>query len=353
MVTGENGDVRVFVVSTNVPFSYVGEGNELKGYAVELVYMFCRKYGYSPDIEQVNVGAGILGVSTGKYDFGAGNITVTDERKESMRFSDPIYHGGIALAVRTEDLAGDAVSDTAIEEAAEKTGFFAGLKDSFEKNFIREDRWKLVVQGLITTVIITVLSALFGTILAFFICIFRRTGSDLAVLISNLYVKILQGTPMVVLLMILYYVVFGKSSIDSVIVAIIGFALNFAAYVSEMMRSGIESIDPGQREAALALGFTERQAFYKFIFPQASRIFLPVYKGEIISLLKNTSIVGYIAIQDLTKISDIVRSRTYEAFFPLIVTALIYFALAWVIAFILSKTEKATDPKSKAKKQIA
>ncbi|MBR1735666.1 MAG: ABC transporter permease subunit, partial [Firmicutes bacterium] len=113
------------------------------------------------------------------------------------------------------------------------------------------------------------------------------------------------------------------------------------------MRSGIESIDPGQREAALALGFTERQAFYKFIFPQAAMRFLPVYRGEIVSLLKNTSIVGYIAIQDLTKMSDIIRSRTYEAFFPLIVTALIYFLLAWIISLILSKVEKAVSSKKK------
>ncbi|MBR1735768.1 MAG: ABC transporter permease subunit [Firmicutes bacterium] len=129
--------------------------------------------------------------------------------------------------------------------------------------------------------------------------------------------------------------------------AIVGFSLNLAAYVSEMMRSGIESIDPGQREAALALGFTERQAFYKFIFPQAASRFLPVYKGEIVSLLKNTSVVGYIAIQDLTKMSDIIRSRTYEAFFPLIATALIYFALAWVINILLSRLEKFTNSRKK------
>ena len=159
--------------------------------------------------------------------------------------------------------------------------------------------------------------------------------------------RVLQGTPAVVLLMILYYIVFGKSGLNAVVVAIVGFSLNLAAYVSEMMRSGIESIDPGQREAALALGFTEKQAFYKFIFPQATTRFLPVYRGEIVSLLKNTSIVGYIAIQDLTKMSDIIRSRTYEAFFPLIATALIYFLLAWVISLILSKVEKMTDPRKK------
>ena len=183
--------------------------------------------------------------------------------------------------------------------------------------------------------------------LAFLICLFRRADSFLANKICNLYVKLLQGTPMVVLLMILYYVVFGKSGLASMWVAVIGFSLNFAAYVSEILRSGIESIDGGQREAALALGYSENQAFFKFIFPQAAVRQIPVYRGEIISLLKNTSIVGYIAIQDLTKMSDIIRSRTYEAFFPLIVTAVIYFILAWIIALVLKLVLKRLDPRMK------
>ena len=179
------------------------------------------------------------------------------------------------------------------------------------------------------------MSALLGSVLAFLVCMFRRTGSRLANAISNIYVKLLQGTPVVVLLMILYYVILGKSGLEAVWVAIIGFTLNFGAYASEIMRSGIESIDGGQREAALALGYNENQAFFKFIFPQAAVRFIPVYKQEIVSLLKSTSIVGYIAIQDLTKMSDIIRSRTYEAFFPLIATAVIYFILAWIITMII------------------
>ncbi len=152
---------------------------------------------------------------------------------------------------------------------------------------------------------------------------------------------------MVVLLMILYYVIFGKSGMAAMWVAVIGFSLNFGAYVSEILRSGIESIDGGQREAALALGFSENQAFFRFIFPQAAVRQLPVYRGEMISLLKNTSIVGYIAIQDLTKMSDIIRSRTYEAFFPLIATAIIYFIIAWMISLIVKFVLKKIDPRTK------
>ena len=174
---------------------------------------------------------------------------------------------------------------------------------------------------------------------------FRRTGSRLADGISDLFVKLLQGTPTVVLLMLLFYVVFAKTPLSAASVAIIGFTLNLGAYGSEIMRSGMESIDPGQREAALALGYTETQAFFRFIFPQAARLFLPVYRSEIVSLLKATSIVGYITVQDLTKMSDIIRARTYEAFFPLFATALIYFLLAWIITLIMGFILNTVEPK--------
>ena len=338
-LTGEKGTLKFATTGTFEPFSYVKDG-ETVGFEVDIAVRFCRKYGYGLEISLMDFGAIIPGLTSQKYDMSACNITITEERAQSIRFSDPDYTANAVVMVHK---TANAVN----EQETESGGFLNGLKQSFEKNFIREARWKLIVQGIATTLIITFFSTIFGTILAFLICIFRRTGSRLAILLSDIYVRILQGTPAVVLLMILYYIVFGKSGLNAVIVAIVGFSLNLAAYVSEMMRSGIESIDPGQREAAIALGFTERQAFYKFIFPQAATRFLPVYRGEIVSLLKNTSIVGYIAIQDLTKMSDIIRSRTYEAFFPLIATALIYFLLAWVISLILGKVEKMTDPRKK------
>lgn len=340
-LTGENGMISVAVNPTNVPFALVNNG-ELGGYAVEPMTMFCRKYGYNCKYDQVNTAAGLAGLTSGVYDMYANNTTVTPERSESVAFSDPIYYGGITLAVRASDFSSKNAS-AANDSQGDSKGLWGSVTDSFEKNFIREDRWKLILNGVGTTTIITLLSTLFGTVLAFLICLFRRTGSKLANGISNIYVKLLQGTPMVVLLMILYYVVFGKTGLEAVWVAIIGFSMNFGAYASEIMRSGIDSIDIGQSEAALALGYSENQAFFKFIYPQAAVRFLPVYKQEVISLLKSTAIVGYIAIQDLTKISDIIRSRAYEAFFPLIATAIIYFILAWIISEILKLVMNRVD----------
>ena len=156
----------------------------------------------------------------------------------------------------------------------------------------------------------------------------------------------------ILLIMVLYYLIFASVDINAVLVAIIGFALNFAAYAGEMLRTGIDAIPKGQREAALALGFNRYQTFAKVILPQALRQILPVYRGEFINMLKTTSIVGYIAIQDLTKASDIIRSRTYEAFFPLIATALIYFVTAWFLAGFLVWLDTRLDPAKRRSKKM-
>ena len=335
--SGENGKLKIVCVPNLQPFTYIKD-NELVGYAVELITGFADRYGCEAVFEQNTVAGAIAGITSGRYDVLAGTVSVTEERKQSMDFSDTVYSGGMTAVIRAEDVTGIAASE-------EDSSFWEEMKESFEKNFIREDRWRLIVQGIGTTCLITVISALFGSVLAFLVCMFRRTGSRLANTISNIYVRLLQGTPMVVLLMILYYIVFGRSGISAVWVAVIGFTLNFGAYVSEILRSGIDSIDGGQREAAIALGYTENRAFFKFVFPQAALRQLPVYRGEIVSLLKSTSIVGYIAIQDLTKMSDIIRSRTYEAFFPLIVTAVIYFILAWLLTLLMKLLLRRMDPK--------
>ncbi len=337
--TGENGTISIACDGTTVPWEYIYE-DQLTGYETELITMFCREYGYTPEFDTMTFSAVIPAIASEKYDMAAANLTITEERAESVFFSDKESGSDVIFITKGTDLS--AQGDKGASQS-----FWDTIVLSFEKNFIREDRWKLILEGIVTTLIITVLSTVFGTVLAFLICMFRRTGSRLANVISNIYVKLLQGTPMVVLLMILYYVVLGKSGLSAVWVAIIGFSLNFGAYASEIMRSGIESIDGGQREAALALGYSESQAFFRFIFPQAAVRFLPVYVQEVVSLLKNTSIVGYIAIQDLTKMGDIIRSRTYEAFFPLIATAVIYFILAWIISMLLKIILNSIKPKRK------
>jgi polar amino acid transport system substrate-binding protein len=161
--------------------------------------------------------------------------------------------------------------------------------------------------------------------------------------VARIYVSIMRGTPVLVLLMLMFYVVFAGTSVDAIAVSIITFGMNFAAYVSEMFRTAIQSVDRGQTEAGIALGFSPVQTFVNIIMPQAIQKVLPVYKGEMISLIKTTSIVGYIAVEDLTKVSDIIRSRTFDAFFPLLMVAILYFVLSWIFgkALDLLNTKKA------------
>jgi len=331
----KNGVIRLATNGNLAPFAYVKDGKMVE-YDIEIAMIIAQKLGRSLEITDMDFAAIIPSLVSGKSDMGAGGIIVTEERAKSVLFSIPDYKGGVAVMVMSAAGAGKA-SD----------GIWAGLVQSFKRTFMVEDRYKLVLQGLWVTVVISILSAIFGTLLGFGVCVLRRAKTRLANMPAKAFIRAIQGTPIVVLLMILYYVIFGSWDINAIIVAVIGFSINFAAYVSEMMRTGIDAVDKGQHEAAYAIGFNRVQVFTKITFPQAARHVLPVFKGEFISMLKMTSVVGYIAIQDLTKMSDIIRSRTYEAFFPLIATALIYFVIAYVLAYLLSRIEMRVDPKQR------
>ena len=153
----------------------------------------------------------------------------------------------------------------------------------------------------------------------------------------SLYDAFMYGIPMLVLLLIMFYVVFSKAGLSGATIAIIAFALNFASASGGVFRTAVHSVPPGQMEAALALGFTKARAFIKIV-----RVGLPLFRGECISLLKGTSIVGYIAIIDVTRASDLLRSRTFDAFFPLLAVTVIYFVLAWLIGFVLNLLNKSS-----------
>jgi polar amino acid transport system substrate-binding protein len=147
-----------------------------------------------------------------------------------------------------------------------------------------------------------------------------------------------------VLLMVVFYVIFASTQVNPLWIAVLAFGLNFGAYTAEILRSGVQSIDRGQTEAGIAMGFNPLATFIYIVLPQTIQRILPVYKGEFISMVKMTSIVGYVAVQDLTKASDIIRSRTFDAFFPLIMVAVLYFLISWVLIQFLEYLERSTDP---------
>ena len=221
------------------------------------------------------------------------------------------------------------------------------LKERFIFNFIESDRWKYLVDGLGVTLKITFFSLVIGVIIGIVIAIIRSThdknikdmkGASKGILkildiIARVYLTVIRGTPVVVQLMIMYYVVM-VSSTNKILVATIAFGFNSGAYVAEIFRSGIMAIDQGQFEAGRSLGFNFVQTMRYIIIPQAFKNVLPALANEFIVLLKETSVAGYVALQDLTKGGDIIRSRTYDAFMPLIGVALIYLVMVMFFTYL-------------------
>jgi len=329
-LTGTRGTVRFAFTALDIPHSFIQDGGYC-GIDCEVMYLFCEEYGYQCVPETVVFPSILAGISGGKYDM-ASFVVYTEERENLMYFSVPYDREPVLVLVRSTG------------ESEEKEPFFASLKEKFVSNFITEARWKLMVKGLYVTVLISIASALFGTLLGALLCMLRRSGNKVLSRFAAVFIRTVQGIPVVVLLLILFYVIFVKTSLSGITVGIIGFSLDFGAYVAEILRAGLAAVDPGQSEAASALGFDRVKAYRYVILPQAISHALPVYKGQFISLVKMTSVVGYITVQDLTKASDIIRSRTFDAFFPLLFTAAVYFVLAWALTALLSLIEVRTDP---------
>ena len=233
--------------------------------------------------------------------------------------------------------------------------FFDGLYQSFVKTFITDDRWVQLLNGLLVTGEITLFAAAIGIAIGFLIAIIRSTYDmnlsgkkcrsfgdyilKIVNFICNIYITVIRGTPVVIQLMIMYFIVFASSR-DGIIAAIISFGINSGAYVAEIVRSGIMSIDKGQFEASRSLGFDYKSTMIHVIIPQAFKNILPALGNEFIVLVKETSVAGYVAIQDLTYVGNLIRSRTYEAFFPLIAVALIYLVIVLILTFLLKKLER-------------
>ena len=222
---------------------------------------------------------------------------------------------------------------------------FGDLPDALSNTFLKDDRWKYLTDGLSTTLIVTFFAVLLGMVLGFLIAIVRAThdkNGKLGVLnfFAKVYLTVIRGTPVVVQLLILYFIIFATVNIDKTLVAILAFGLNSAAYVAEIVRSGIMSIDNGQFEAGASLGLNYSKIMLFIILPQAFKNILPALANECIVLLKETSVAGYIALVDLTKGGDIIRSQTYEAFLPLIAVAIIYLVMVMFLSAMVTKLER-------------
>ena len=330
-------EVRLACAAQSEPWCFVAgdKFGGLVGADIEIVRTVAQRLGWSLKPKVYSWGGMVDCVNAGRCEIACGGIYTAGREFPTVDASEKYADEKMCLLVRDAVFKG---GDSGL------VAFAKSLKESFIRTFITEDRWRMLANGFGITLLITFLAAIFGTALAFPVWLARTSRLGIVSALARGYIAILQGTPVLVLLMILFYIVFGKVDIDGIWVAVIGFGLNLSAYAGEMLRSGVNSVPCGQTEAALALGYTKWRAFFRFVLPQAVRSILPVYRGELIGLLKSTSIVGYIAIGDLTKVSDLVRSRTYESFFPIITTAFIYFIASWILALALDRIGRRLDP---------
>ena len=218
------------------------------------------------------------------------------------------------------------------------------MKDAIYQNLIAGDRWKYIANGLGVTLRITLFAVLIGIVLGFLVAVVRSTYEKthklkLLNLLCQVYLTVIRGTPMVVQLLIMYYIVF-VSVTSKIMVASLAFGINSGAYVAEIIRGGIQSIDNGQFEAGRSLGFNYPQTMIYIILPQVFKNVLPALANEFIVLLKETSVCGYIALQDLTKGGDIIRSQTYNAYVPLFTVALIYLVMVMIFTQLVKILER-------------
>jgi len=324
-------DGKPLKMATNAqfpPYEFY-EGGTIIGIDVDIARAVADIMGRTLVVTDMEFDSIINAVSSGKADIGLAGFTVTEERKKQINFSNPYATSKQVIIVRDND---------AIKDSQSITG-------KIYNNFIKDNRWKFLLQGLLNTLIITVCAILIGAALGFLLALIRvghdKNGSmKIPNFLAKMYVTIFRGTPMMVQLLIIYFVIFASVDINKVLVAIIAFGLNSSAYLCEVIRSGIMSIDEGQFEAAKSLGLSYSTMMKNIILPQALKNVLPAIGNEFISLLKETSIAGYIGLQDLTKGGDIIRSITYEPLLPLLAVALIYLFIVMLLSALVSKLER-------------
>lgn len=327
-VKRDNGTLVVATNASFEPYEYM-ENNKVCGIDIDISQAIADSLGMELKIEDMEFDSIITAVSSGKADMGVSGMTITEERKKNINFTVPYTTAKQVIIVRNG--SSDSTPLVSIEQ--------------FKNDFLEDNRWTYLANGLLTTLKISLLSAIIGIILGFLIAVGKvscdKTGRFKIInLILKAYLTIIRGTPAMIQLLIIYYVIFASSSVDKVFVAVIAFGLNSSAYIAEIVRSGIMSIDEGQFEAGRSLGFNYTQTMFHFILPQAIRNVLPALFNEFIVLLKETSISGYIGIMDLTRGGDYIRSRTYDAFLPLIAVALIYLVIVMVLTALLGKFER-------------
>lgn len=330
-VIRDNGTLTMATNAAFPPYEYYENGT-IVGIDADMAQAIADKLGMNLVISDMEFDSIIAAVQSGKADFGAAGLTVTEDRLKNINFSESYTTAKQVIIVNTGEGANQQ-----------------SLVEKFKQVFIEKDRWQYIPKGLRNTLIITFFAGVIGIILGFLFAIIRvandrndekKLGIRVLNAIVKVYLTIFRGTPMMVQLLIMYYVIFASVKANPIMTAVLAFGLNSGAYVAEAIRAGIMSVEIGQFEAGRSLGFTYGQTMIHIILSQAVKNALPAMCNEFIALLKESSIVGYIGLIDLTKAGDIIRSNTYEAFMPLIAVALVYLVIVMFLTFLVGRLER-------------
>lgn len=324
----ENGTLVMATNAAFPPYEFYEE-NEITGIDADMAAAVADKLNMKLEIEDMEFDSIITAVQSGKADIGVAGMTVTEERLKNINFTDTYTIAKQVIVVRNGN-----------------NNPLLSIKDSFYQNFIEDGRYKYILKGLRNTLVIALLAVLLGVAIGFIISLIRTTHDKtgklkLLNLLCRVYLTIIRGTPTMIQLLIIYYVIFASANVSKILVAVMAFGINSGAYVAEILRGGIMSLDIGQFEGARSLGLTHGQTMRYVILPQTIKNTLPALANEFIVLIKETAISGYIGLQDLTMAGNIIRSNTYQAFFPLITVACIYLVIVLILTAGVNKLERS------------
>lgn len=334
---GANGTLRMGTPANAVPFIYFERG-EVNGYEAELFDKFCAAYGYNYEVKVKNFQGILFDLKTNELEIAADGTEILDSRKDTLIFSDPHYSDEEVVVIK--------------DYSSGNENFLTDIKNQFVRSLIEENRWEMIVEGVGITILIIALPTIFSTLLGFLLYLIYRKQYKLFNKIIDFLCTLLIGLPTIVILLIFYYVIFGSVDINGIIVVIIAFSILSSLNIMLILKGGEKTIPKGQFEAATALGFSERQAFVKFILPQIAQNFFPHYQNIILGFMRGTAIVGYVSVQDLTRMADLIRSRTFDAFVPLLIVSVIYFILSRLIIKVTDIFLKYINPKNRSREDI-
>ena len=326
----EEGEPYVVGITLSFPFVFLTD-DSVSGMEIDLMNRFCAQNGLCPEYQVVEFPALIPSLTAGKIDVILSHLQITEERAQQVLFSEPYYEGAACCFGRDPDAP------------APKRSLVQAFKDSVQANLLDNDHWEILLDGLLVTLEISLFALLLAVLLGMVFCYIRMRRSRWISGFMKVFTDTIRGIPVLVILMIMFYVVFAKSHVTGTLIAICSFGLFYGAGFSELFRSGMLSVDKGQWEAGAALGLHKFQVFRLIALPQALRHIVPVFKGEVISLIKSTSVVGYVAVIDLTFAGSIIRTRTFDAFFPFILVSLIYILLSRIIGHALDALERSVN----------